>query len=86
MCFILFSLFMFAMFYIVWTPIDWKSIAGIQGRYFIPLLPLLFIVFAQTKSYIGFKFQNIFKIYLILNTSFCLTFSCYMIYKHYYLS
>mgnify|MGYP002623855796 CR=1 FL=1 len=84
-CFIIFSLFMFAMFYIVWTPIQAKTICGVQGRYFLPFLPLLFIVFAQSKSYLGVKFQNPFKIYLILNTSVCLAFSCYMILKYYYL-
>ncbi len=37
---------LFAIFYLVWTPIDADRVWGIQGRYFIPVVPLLAIACA----------------------------------------
>jgi Predicted membrane protein (DUF2142) len=33
-------------FYLIWTPINADQIWGVQGRYFVPVLPLLAIVVA----------------------------------------
>ncbi len=41
--------------YIIWTPLRSPVVAGIQGRYFLPLLPLLIPVFASTKFKLTFK-------------------------------
>ena len=27
--------------YLVWTPLGWGRVVGVQGRYFLPMLPLL---------------------------------------------
>jgi uncharacterized membrane protein len=37
---------LFVIFYLVWTPLDAEMVSGIQGRYFIPIVPLVAIAFA----------------------------------------
>jgi uncharacterized membrane protein len=39
----------FLIFWLVWTPLDSATIWGVQGRYFLPVLPLLAIVPAATR-------------------------------------
>ena len=41
----------FAIFYLVWTPVQTDEIWGVQGRYFIPALPLLAIAAAATANF-----------------------------------
>jgi hypothetical protein len=41
-----YALAVFAIFYLVWTPVDAPMIWGVQGRYFLPALPLAAIVVA----------------------------------------
>ena len=36
-----YCLVIFLIFYLVWTPVDADQIWGVQGRYFVPVLPLL---------------------------------------------
>lgn len=56
--------------YIVWTVVGAPQIAGIQGRYFIPLLPLLIPVFQYFGSYVVVSFKKPFHIgYLIGSVS-----------------
>jgi len=43
--FIMTSILLCAFVYFSWTPVGQNTIDGIQGRYFIPVLPLLFILF-----------------------------------------
>lgn len=38
-----------ALLYITWTPLDAPDIEGIQGRYFIPVAPLFFLLFYNRK-------------------------------------
>jgi uncharacterized membrane protein len=33
-------------FYLVWTPVSADEIWGVQGRYFVPVLPLMAVVVA----------------------------------------
>ena len=46
---------------ITWTPVNYETVFGIQGRYFIPVLPLL--IMALSNENISFK-KNIDKILL----------------------
>lgn len=39
-----------ATLYLVWTPVGTSIINGIQGRYFLPLLPLLIPIFASIRK------------------------------------
>jgi uncharacterized membrane protein len=41
----------FAIFYLVWTPVRAEEIWGVQGRYFIPALPLLAIAAAAAANF-----------------------------------
>jgi uncharacterized membrane protein len=36
-----YCLAIFLIFYLIWTPVDADQIWGVQGRYFVPVLPLL---------------------------------------------
>lgn len=38
-----------ALLYITWSPVDGVDIEGIQGRYFIPVAPLFFLLFYNRK-------------------------------------
>jgi hypothetical protein len=33
-------------FYLVWTPVDADEVWGVQGRYFVPVLPLIAVAIA----------------------------------------
>jgi hypothetical protein len=35
--------------YILWTPVGFPNVEGVQGRYFIPLAPLFFLVFVNNR-------------------------------------
>lgn len=54
------------MFYLVWTLSDAGRVAGVQGRYLIPVLPFVFLLFAQNKEYFSEKFVSYYKIFLII--------------------
>jgi uncharacterized membrane protein len=41
-----YSFAIFIIFYLVWTPVDADMIWGVQGRYFVPALPLVAIAVA----------------------------------------
>ena len=45
-----------AFVYVSWTPVGQNTIDGIQGRYFIPILPLLFLLLYKVKYFK--KFEN----------------------------
>ena len=66
--------------YLQWTPIGSDQIAGIQGRYFVPLLPL--IAFFSTKIKItpkinwNSKYLYIFLVGLNYYTLMCIFFKC----------
>ena len=45
-----------ALVYITWTPVGQNVIDGIQGRYFIPILPLLFLLLYKIRD-----FENYYK-------------------------
>lgn len=39
------AIMIFTISYLTWTPVGKNTIEGLQGRYFIPLLPLIFLMF-----------------------------------------
>jgi uncharacterized membrane protein len=45
-----YSLAIFLIFYLVWTPIRSDEVWGVQGRYFIPALPLCAVALASTVN------------------------------------
>ena len=48
---------------LAWTPMGYATIEGVQGRYFIPIIFLLFICLQNTKLYLK---ENMIKIVLAL--------------------
>lgn len=52
-------------YYLIWTIPDSDRIHGIQGRYFIPVLPFVFLILAQSKKYFSDKIVDLYKIFLI---------------------
>lgn len=50
-----------------WTPLNLKTMWGVQPRYFLPVLPCAFIAAEKLKSdKIAVKFSNAFNLTLIL--------------------
>jgi uncharacterized membrane protein len=60
-------------FFIQCRPVGETAIAGLQGRYFIPLLPLL-IFFSGNKNITGTKFDKVLLIVAVLITAFSVLF------------
>lgn len=81
---ILFTFVLFIMYYIVWTlPTD-NRIHGIQGRYFIPLMPYLFIIFSHGKKLFNEKIQTRLNIFVILFSISLLTYTSIILNNHYH--
>lgn len=51
-------------------------IMGIQGRYFIPLLPLMFLTLTPNKKLFDGKYENLIKIYIIIFCFILLYITC----------
>ena len=49
----------FASLYVQWCSVGAPIIDGVQGRYFIPLLPLLVLLFARNKKYKELKIDSL---------------------------
>ncbi len=65
-------LVIFVLFFVVDTPIDSPIIPGVQGRYFIPFLPLLLLPLALGKPVKGFKL-GFFGLTSLISITFLLT-------------
>jgi uncharacterized membrane protein len=64
---------MLTAFFIQCRPVGETAIAGLQGRYFIPLLPLM-IFFSGGKNITGAKFERALLIVAVLITAFSVLF------------
>lgn len=82
--FFLFTTILHIIEYIVWTPVDYLKVIGVQGRYFISMLPLIFMVFAQPKSCFTQKAQKYFKITLIIFIMLLLIYTSLRLLKQYH--
>lgn len=51
----------FTSLYLQWTPVEDTSIAGVQGRYFIPILPLLIFLLSKAKTSSEYSEDKILK-------------------------
>lgn len=49
----------FLALYLGWTPVGSKVVAGVQGRYFLPIIPLLLLSLCKKESYIKWKNSNV---------------------------
>ncbi len=55
------TVLIFTSLYIQWTPTESTRIAGVQGRYFIPFLPLAILLMGNLKIKAEYKEENIVK-------------------------
>lgn len=62
---IFFYIFILYFELITWTPVGETIIQGVQGRYFIPLLPFFLLAFPSIKLKVSERIKNLFKIFLI---------------------
>ena len=73
----------FTLLYITWTSLDSDVIQGIQGRYFIPLSPLVFLLLYNQKIKLNFKKIGLaIACYLL----FCQTLTVAVLLNRYWLS
>jgi len=80
--FLMISISTFILMYISWTPVGKDLIEGVQGRYFIPIAPLFFLLFYNTRIKINKKGINW---GIILFTIISLSISLYVIIKRFYI-
>jgi uncharacterized membrane protein len=72
-----------ALLYMTWSPIGGDTIEGIQGRYFIPIAPLFFLLFYQDK--IGWKrFAGFAPLIVYAAVVFSLTITLWSVINRYY--
>jgi uncharacterized membrane protein len=45
--------FLFVSLYAVWSPVDSELVYGVQGRYFVGLIPFAVFAIAQTATWVG---------------------------------
>jgi uncharacterized membrane protein len=83
--FLLISIIMFTLEYITWTKVGNDIIGGIQGRYFIPIAPLLFLLFYNDKIQISENKYPIIKGIIIILTIITLLISLYTIINRFYI-
>jgi uncharacterized membrane protein len=69
--------------FIGWTPVGTKNI-NIQGRYFIPLAPLFFLLFYNRKISLNLNGGGA-RLVLVSYSMFSLTYTAYVIIRRYYI-
>lgn len=69
--------------YLAWTPVGKEAIEGIQGRYFIPIAPLLFLLFYNAKLTLNIR-NNKLGVVIVSYSLFVLTISLSVLLNRYY--
>src|SRR6185369_9190918 len=67
--------------HLTWDCVGEGIVDTVQGRYFIPIFPILFLMFTNTREKLKSHLQPLFLVYWI----FLSVFSLYIIYKRYYI-
>jgi hypothetical protein len=67
--------------FVAWTSLDSQFIGGIQGRYFIPILPILAILISQKRIIID---KDKLNLYTILFLNFGLAYTLIEIFRRFY--
>ena len=70
--------------FILWTPIGFSRIQGMQGRYFYYILPLFFLIFANQRFKFQKRSQDIYKLVSIIYIIILLSYSVFKIKTFYY--
>lgn len=73
----------FASLYVQWTTVGSTSILGVQGRYFLPILPIMmFIIGSAVKIQVSYKEESILKFISIVILLVNLYVSCQILVSH----
>lgn len=73
----------FASLYVQWTTVGSTSILGVQGRYFLPILPIImFIIGSFIKIQISYNEETILKIVSVVILIVSLYVSCQILVSH----
>ena len=83
--FIIFYISVLYMMLINWTGINANEIIGVQGRYFIPAIPFLFLSLSFHISKISEKYKIYFKFFLLLFIIYLLILSNIILYNYYHI-
>lgn len=70
--------------YLSWTPVGQETIEGFQGRYFIPIAPLLFLLFYNTKIILNIR-TNKLALVIVCYSLFALTITLSVLINRYYI-
>jgi uncharacterized membrane protein len=70
--------------YLTWNPVGAKIIEGVQGRYFIPISPLLFLLLYNNKVSLSEKQKNCAKSVVVFALIFILLVTTQSIFLRYY--
>lgn len=81
---VLTALVVAALLYLTWSPIGGDRIAGIQGRYFIPVAPLFFLLFYNQRLRSKF-FDRYVHVIVLLTVTFSLIITLGSIISRYYI-
>lgn len=71
----------FTISYLTWTPVGKPTIDGLQGRYFIPVLPLFLLLFSNQIIKVHEKWPAIISIFI---TTISFSVSTYVLYQRYW--
>lgn len=83
-CILVFSYFMILYLQLIyWNSPNTTIINGVQGRYLISILPLLFLTMPIININISEKYKNIFKIFIIIFITISLYTTCNLMYEYY---
>lgn len=81
--FISYTFFTAVLMYINWTLPSEQYIQGIQGRYFLPVMPLTFIIIAPKLINLKNKYTKTFKISLVIYIFGSLCYSIFVLLKNF---
>lgn len=82
--FLIYLFFVNSLLYYTWTPIDSKYIQGIQGRYFLSITPMLFILFGQNVYKVSDETQLMFKRIISRYMFLLLIYTIFILYRVYF--
>ncbi|MCE7699828.1 MAG: hypothetical protein K8E24_013765, partial [Methanobacterium paludis] len=68
---------------IAWTPIGQSMVGGVQGRYFVPIAPLIFLLFYNKK--IDYNVKKGLNVFIIIFILIILSFTLFKIITKFYI-
>jgi len=66
--------------HLTWNKVGGDYIEAIQGRYFVPILPLIFMLFNTGRTKVKFNVAPIVIVFVFLANAY----ACYVLYDHYF--